>query len=290
MVTLEFCRHPQSATQVERVEQYSRVLGFDGPELEITRHWIDDGIERAAADFERFYGENLVRLSEPSLRDDYLRIDEPDLGLAERLGALHDLPDGTLGHAYIDFYRRNNLTLPGADTHTPAHYVSHDMNHVISGYEPTGPGEIVLGAYTAMNDNDANWIQFVANLSIHEAGLVQHGAIAPKDSTLARPGATDLLGEALWRGAQCTADFSQADHLVMAEWSLADVRGHFGVPPGPTRPGRSGRDVPGHASGFGVRGLRGAQTSKRRNSTAYSQPAAIPAKPAMFVRNSAGSK
>ena len=238
MVTLEFCRHPQSAAQVERVEQYSRALGFNGPELEITRHWIDDGIERAAADFERFYGESLVRLSEPSLRDDYLRIDEPDPGLAQRLAALHDLPDGTLGHAYIDFYRRNNLTLPGADTHTPAHYVSHDMNHVISGYEPTGPGEIALGAFTlAMNDNDANWIQFVANLSIHEAGLVQHGAIAPKDSTLTRPGATDLLGEALWRGAQCTADFSQADHLVMVNWPLADVRAHFGVPAGPTRPG-----------------------------------------------------
>jgi hypothetical protein len=89
------------------------------------------------------------------------------------------------------------------------------MNHVISGYEPTGPGEIALGAFTlAMNDNDANWIQFIANLAIHEAGLVQHGAIMPKDSTLARPGATDLLGEALRRGAECTADFSQADFPV----------------------------------------------------------------------------
>ena len=37
------------------------------------------------------------------------------------------------------------------------------MNHVITGYEPTGPGEIALGAFTlAMNDNDANWLQFVA--------------------------------------------------------------------------------------------------------------------------------
>ena len=112
------------------------------------------------------------------------------------------------------------------------------MNHVISGYEPTGPGEIALGAFTlAMNDNDANWIQFVANLSIHEAGLVHHGAILPKDTTLTRPGATELLGEALWRGAQCHADFSQADHLALAEWPLDTVRAHFGVPPGPSRPG-----------------------------------------------------
>ena len=193
---------PESAAQVDRVEQYAAALGFDGPELEIARHWIDEGVERATADFDRFYGESLPALSEPSLRDDYLRIEEPDLELAQRLEALHDLPEGTLGHAYIEFYRRNNITVPGADMHTPAHYVSHDMNHVISGYEPTGPGEIALGAFTlAMNDNDANWIQFIANLAIHEAGLVQHGAIMPKDSTLTRPGATDLLGEALWRGA-----------------------------------------------------------------------------------------
>jgi Coenzyme Q (ubiquinone) biosynthesis protein Coq4 len=238
MVTLELCRHPESSAQVERVEHYARELGFDGPELEIARHWIDDGVERATADFDRSYGENLETLSEPSLREDYLRIENPDLELAQQLEALHELPEGSLGYAYIEFYRRNNITVPGADVHTPAHYVSHDMNHVISGYEPTGPGEIALGAFTlAMNDNDANWIQFIANLAIHEAGLVQHGAIMPKDSTLTRPGATDLMGEALWRGAQCSADFSQADHLVMADWTLDDVRAHFGVPAGPTRSG-----------------------------------------------------
>ncbi|MEX2100853.1 MAG: Coq4 family protein [Acidimicrobiia bacterium] len=232
MVTLELCRHPESMAQVERIEQYAAAIGFDGPELEIARHWIQEGTARATEDFDRFYAENLEALSEPSLRDEYLRIEHPDLELAQRLEALHDLPDGTLGHAYIEFYRRNKITVPGADVHTPAHYVSHDMNHVIAGYEPTGPGEIALGAFTlAMNDNDANWMQFIANLAIHEAGIVQHGAIMPKTSTLERPGATDLLGEALHRGSRCTADFSQADHLVMADWSLDDVRAHFGVQP-----------------------------------------------------------
>ena len=237
--------------------------------------------------------------------------------MAQRLEALHDLPEGTLGHAYIEFYRRNNITLPGADVHTPAHYVSHDMNHVISGYEPTGPGEIALGAFTlAMNDNDANWIQFIANLAIHEAGLVQHGAIMPKDSTLTRPGATDLLGEALWRGAQCTADFSQADHLVMADWTLDDVRAHFGVPAAdPSRVVTRVNEVQKVArwnASVTDRNLlepvnRGTtaiifggtvprprfdsrQTSKRRNRTAKSQPAAIPPNPAMFVRKSSASK
>ena len=82
-----------------------------------------------------------------------------------------------------------------------------------------------------MNDNDANWLQFIANLAIHEAGIIRHGEIMPKTATLTRSGATDLLGAALWRGSRCTSDFSQADHLSMADWPLEAVRAHFGVPP-----------------------------------------------------------
>ena len=151
----------------------------------------------------------------------------------ERLEALHDLPEDTLGWHYIEFYRRNDITVPGRDTHTPAHYVSHDMNHVISGYEPTGPGEIALGAFTlAMNDNDANWLQFVANLVIHEAGLLKHGAIEPKASTMTRAGATDLRRRgARPRRARCASDFSQADHLAMADWPLGSVRAYYNVVP-----------------------------------------------------------
>src|SRR5205823_14561128 len=98
--------------------------------------------------------------------------------------------------------------------------------------EPTGPGEIALGAFTlAMNDSDANWLQFMTNLLIHEAGVIQHFAIMPKDSTLERPGATELMGEGLARGAACASDFSQCDHLSMVDWPLEKVRAHFGVKP-----------------------------------------------------------
>jgi hypothetical protein len=233
MMLLELCRHPESRAQIEAVEAYADALGPDGAdERRVIRAWLDEGVQRATDDFDRFYGEQLGMLSEPSLRDRYLELTEPDLELASRLEALHELSEGTLGHAYVEFYRRNNITVPGADVHFPAHYVSHDMNHVITGYEPTGPEEIALGAFTlAMNDNDANWMQFLANLAIHEAGLLKHGEIMPKAETLARPGATELLGEALWRGAQCTSDFSQAEHLEFAPWPLEDVRAHFGVPP-----------------------------------------------------------
>jgi len=232
MVVLEVSRHPQTPAQVARIEEYALACGMGGPELEICRDWINVGVARAMEDFERFYAESLVTLSEPSLRERYLRLDEPDLELAAQLEALHDLPEGTLGHAFVEFHTRNGLTMPGVDTHTPAHYVSHDMNHVIAGYEPTGPGEIALGAFTlAMQDNDANWLQFMTNLLIHEGGMLKHGEIMPKAETLSRPGATELLGEALERGSQCTADFSQADHMSLAPLPLDEVRAQFNVVP-----------------------------------------------------------
>ena len=110
--------------------------------------------------------------------------------------------------------------------------VSHDMNHVIAGYEPTGQGEIALGAFQmAMHDSEENLIQFLGNLLIHEAGVLDPGGFSPVSASLQRPGAIELLGEAFDRGAQCRRDFSHTDHLAMAAWSLDEVREEFGVVP-----------------------------------------------------------
>jgi hypothetical protein len=60
---------------------------------------------------------------------------------------------------------------------------------------------------------------------------LKHGEIMPKPESLQRLGATELLGEALARGAACSTDFSQIDHLTMADWPLAQVREFFNVIP-----------------------------------------------------------
>jgi hypothetical protein len=81
---------------------------------------------------------------------------DPSPELAARLRSFHDLPEGTLGRAYVDFCDRNHLDYPGDNPNQPAVFVAHDMTHVITGYEPTGPGELALGAFQiSMNDSDA---------------------------------------------------------------------------------------------------------------------------------------
>jgi hypothetical protein len=236
MMTLELCRHPMSKEQVDLAEKYVAALGVDDVEIETSRTAIVKGAEAAATDLERFYQQILPEISEISLRDRYLRLDKPDAALAARLRKLHELPEETLGYQYLEFYRRNNIELPGDDIHFPAHYVNHDMNHVITDYEPTAAGEIARSGFLlAANDSHHNWLEFLLTLSIHESGVLNHGAIRAKVATLDRVGIPEFLGEGLERGSKCTVDLSQVDHLAIAHLPLEQVRANFSVVPlGPT--------------------------------------------------------
>ena len=232
MMTLELCRHPMSKEQVDLAERYIAAMGIGDVEVEVTRTVITRGAEAAATDLERCYQKILPEISELSLRDRYLRLDKPDHALAERLRKLRDLPEDTLGYQYLEFYRRNNIELPGDDTHLPAHYVNHDMNHVLTGYEPTAPGEIARSGFLlATNDSHHNWLEFLLTMSIHESGVLNHGDIRAKVATLDRTGVPEFLGEGLQRGAKCTVDLSQVDHLAIAHLPLEQVRADFSIEP-----------------------------------------------------------
>lgn len=231
-LTLELCRHPMSEDQVTLSEKYVTAMGLGDHEIETTRTAIEQGAEAASTDLERSYAKILPEISELSLRNKYLRLDQPQHALAARLLKLHDLPEDTLGYQYIEFYRRHGFTLPGDDIHLPAHYVNHDMNHVITGYEPTAPGEIARSAFLmAANDSRHNWLEFLLTMSIHESGVLNHGEIRAKVATLDRDGVPDFLAEGLRRGAQCTMDLSQVDHLAIAHLPLEQVRENFSVIP-----------------------------------------------------------
>ncbi|MFM9134054.1 MAG: hypothetical protein ACKOT0_01225 [bacterium] len=238
-IVISFCRHPNSQEQVSRMEEYASALGISGDEIEAEQRWISEDAERASADFIRTYGNYLPQLSDP------VGPDEADGEVLPEVEVLRDLPEGTLGWAFLAFYARNGFHLPGPSTPEPAYYIAHDMNHVIAGYEPTGPGEISLGAFKlAMSDTDANWMAFMTNLLIHEAGLLKHGSTAQfipyggdiypdaqGQGALHLPGAADMLGEAFERGAAVNGDFSQIDHLAIAHRPLSDIRAEYGVVP-----------------------------------------------------------
>ena len=232
MVTLELCRHPESAAQVASVEAYSAALGVGGPHLEIARDWIDEGIERATDDFDRFYGENLSTLSEPSLRDRYLRLDEPDL----ELGApARSAARPARGHPRLGVHR----VLPAQRHHRARRRHAHARALREPRHEPRDQR---LRADRSRRDRarrvhagDERQRRELAPVRRQPRDPRSRSADARRDRAQGEhvdpPGATDLLGEAFERGARCTSDFSQADHLSMADWPLDDVRAYYNVVP-----------------------------------------------------------
>ena len=134
MVTLELCRHPLTSAQVARAEEFAEALDIGGADLLIMRDWIAEGVASAIDDWKRCFGSHVMTNSEISLRSSIPGEQDPwvpqviDPILAERLQELHGLPEGSLGHSFLEFYRRNGIDLPGSTDATlmAAVAVSHD--------------------------------------------------------------------------------------------------------------------------------------------------------------------
>lgn len=229
---LETCRHPMTDGQVELVQAYADALGVDGEDLAIFRDLVSDGVEAAAADYERFVAYNLTERAEPSLVTMLPDADLHEAALAQKLEAFAEYGPGTLGRAFLGFYERFGLTLPGVDSSTYHHFfVAHDMTHTIAGLSTTVPAEIALSAFQfAMNNDRLNRAALLASLVAHEAGFAHPAHLArPDDSVLSNPASAKLLAAELRRGSMCRGDFSLIDHFELAPMQIADVRAEFGV-------------------------------------------------------------
>ena len=231
IVTLEACRHPLTDAQLERAEAYEAAIGITGPDAALFRTMVDEGTERAKADFARFLDGSVEARVEPSLRDVAVPDGAAEPELVARIEKMRSYTPGTLGHAYVEFYDIAGLPFPGAEaTHMNHFYVGHDMTHVISGIGTTAEAEVALSAFLmAMADDSVNRSALLASLIVHEAGFGDSNKVKAEQGILSRPGAAELLAAEIARGGECIADFSRVDHFAMAERPLAEIRAEFGV-------------------------------------------------------------
>jgi hypothetical protein len=231
VVTLEACRHPLTDAQLERAEAYEAAIGITGPDAALFRTMVDEGTERAKADFARFLEGSVEARVEPSLRDVAVPDGFAEPELVARIEKMRSYAPGTLGHAYVEFYDIAGLPFPGVEaTHMNHFYVGHDMTHVISGIGTTAEAEVALSAFLmAMADDSVNRSALLASLIVHEAGFGDSNKVKAEQGILSRPGAAELLAAEIARGGECIADFSRVDHFAMAERPLAEIRAEFGV-------------------------------------------------------------
>lgn len=237
-MTLEFCRHPQTEAQLELAQAYAEALGVSSDALVVSRDWLRQGVEKAAADVGRIFNAFLPLRSEPGLADPLASAQQPEPELAALIEGFAQLPEGSLGRALLGYYARFGFPIPGQAACALNHlYLAHDMTHVIAGIAATSAGEIALSAFQlAMQDNPVNESALLASLVTHEAGFMSaNPTLAPEQSSLDTPSAAYLLASELKRGSACNADFSLVDHFALTPLPLADVRQRFNVCP-PLRP------------------------------------------------------
>ena len=233
MALLELCRHPIEESHARRIEEYCHALGGESAGIDIVRDYISEGADAAVDDWMRRYMELAPEFMEPAMLEVAAKEeDEVATRLAEIDTALRAAAPGTLGAELIAFYERNGFTV-GPES---VGLLGHDMSHVIAGYDATPIGEICLGAMQLMvTDDDSHWLQLLASVMIHEAGILLPGYV-PHRPPLSDPtnpelaANIELLGASIERGRATTGDFSVGDHLAMIDWPLGDVRAHFGVP------------------------------------------------------------
>ncbi len=249
-VMLELCRHPKSHQQLSKLESSAEELGLSGNALTVCRKMIDMSALGATTDYIRRYKQYFLALQEQHGPEAFNHEGgrQYDESFFQTLDSFSIMSPGSLGREFFNFYERNGMHLPSRTSINPGYYVCHDMNHVIAGYEPTGIGEICLGAFKlSMNDCDANWMASMTNFLIHEAGVFKPGKSAQyeplgvdgdpfdglngKQGVMTLKGAPEMLADALERGTKCNNDFSTMDHIEMATVPLKEVREKYNVVP-----------------------------------------------------------
>ena len=174
-----------------------------------------------------------------------------DPKVAARYQALAQLDEGTLGRSFFHFYRDRDFPLPGEKGGFSELFVSHDMTHVLSGFNTDMDGEMNVAAFQAgMSRSDYGWemlmeiiLDYHLGLKFTTAGLVEpgRGHFHP-DAALA----------SFERGLRCNLDLiADWDYWSVIDMPVDDLRERYNIdevttwriPPPATQAGGSDEDA-----------------------------------------------
>jgi hypothetical protein len=139
--------------KIARVIGYANALGLHERYIDEIAEAAAGHVKEALADMTRA---NMVSITGKDLKDAdetawLLPYDKaPDPALAERCKALGNLPEDSFGRAFYNHYRNNGYAFPGEPTGLNAGFgFPHDTAHVVSGYDTTPRGELLVSTFTA---------------------------------------------------------------------------------------------------------------------------------------------
>jgi hypothetical protein len=142
------------ADKLKRVLEYSRALDIEADYLTDLVEAASGHLAWATADMRRKnFNSVLSRSSEGLDPAVWIRPYEganADPALVARYEALGKLPQNTFGKALWDFDKKNGYPFPGDPAALNAAFgTPHDSTHVISGYDTSARGELLVSTFTA---------------------------------------------------------------------------------------------------------------------------------------------
>jgi len=156
--------------------------------------------------------------------------DKADAALAARFAALEQLPPESFGHAFWAHFKRNAYAFPGeTEGLNQAFSVPHDTVHVLTGFDTSPRGEILVSTFTAAMH--PRWpmaghvlpviFSWHLQMEINPVAKSSAGALDP-----------DMFWEAWAAGAAATVDtFAPGfDFWTHAATPLAALRRSWSIP------------------------------------------------------------
>jgi hypothetical protein len=159
------------------------------------------------------------------------RGERADPELAARYRALGELASGTLGHAFFEFYQANRFAFPGEPKGINERFATrHDTTHVLSGYDTSPQGELLVSTFTAgMHPKEP--------MSGHILPVIMSFHMGIELTHLAGSTTGQLDPEKFWfawqRGGEVTTDVfaDDWDFCAAAAKPIEDLRAAYNVPP-----------------------------------------------------------
>jgi len=238
---------PLPESVVDKVGSCARELSVDESLIGVARRFASGSLGLAAVDFERNgYTSEWRSDSASELHTSKelatawdLAVDDRDL--AGQWSELGHLPEGTLGRGVFTLYQTRGFVFPGLPGSAPPLLAQHDWVHVLADYGTTVESELEVFAFIARANDDMRAFSLLAMvISLFETGYLRTGAglfEASPGHLSSHEGVAVRIADAMRRGALCrdlvvgvdSIDYLQLDWFAIAELTVTDARGRFGV-------------------------------------------------------------
>ncbi len=221
------------AGRIAAAQRYLDALGLDEPYMRDLTDLVARRLAEVRADVARRNERSFTGRDQGESIDEWIGVyrTHPDPALHDRFDALRASTPGTFGRAFADFYEVNGFAFPGvAEAPNREFAVPHDSAHVLSGYDTSLQGELLVSTFTAgMHPHDAVTahilpviISWHLGVPLAEFAGSTTGALDPRKFWVAWSRGDQLTGDTL------AADWDFWEHV---DQPLDAVRAAMAVPP-----------------------------------------------------------